>query len=96
VILQSAGAVYDIRMGDWELVERANTPDFESVRNKRKTDQAARRKNAAPMHDELFNLREDPSETKNVIMAHKEIVAKLKDSLVAARDQGFTRPGAGK
>ena len=48
------------------------------------------------MHDELFNLRDDPSETKNVAMKHPNIAAKMKKALVAARDRGFTRPGAGK
>jgi hypothetical protein len=33
VILQAANAIYDIRMGDWKLIERANAPAFESVRN---------------------------------------------------------------
>jgi arylsulfatase A len=96
VILQSAGAVYDIRVGDWKLVERANAPEFDSVRNKRKTEQAAKRKKTAAMHDELYNLQDDPAETKNVIAAHEKMAAKLKEQLITGRDRGFTRPGAGK
>jgi len=61
VVLQSAGATYDLRSGDWKLVERANAPDFESVRNKKKTAAA-----------ELYNLKDDPAEKKDVIAANKD------------------------
>jgi arylsulfatase A-like enzyme len=95
VILQSAGAVYDIRMGDWKLVERANAPEFETVRNKRKTAQAARQRQIAPKKDELFNLRKDPAEETNVAAHNAERAETMKKMLVEARDRGFTRPGAG-
>lgn len=94
VILQSASAVYDIRMGEWKLIERANAPEFNTVRNKRKTEQAARMRKTAPQHDELYNLRDDPSETKNVAAANAKLVAKMKAMLTKARDSGFTRIGA--
>ena len=96
VILQSATAVYDIRMGDWKLIERADAPGFDSVRNKRKAEQAARARRAAPKKDELYNLEDDPSETKDVVAANAELAAKMKKALAEARDRGFTRPGAGK
>jgi arylsulfatase A len=96
VILQSAGAVYDIRMGDWKLVERANRPDFETVRNKRKTAQAARQRQVGPKKDELFNLRKDPAEETNVAAHNVERAEKMKKMLVEARDRGFTRPEGGK
>jgi arylsulfatase A-like enzyme len=96
VILQSAGAVYDIRMGDWKLVERANAPEFETVRNKRKTAQAARQRQVASKKDELFNLRKDPAEETNVAAHNAERAEKMKKMLVEARDRGFTRPEAGK
>ena len=95
VILQSAAAVYDVRMGDWKLVERANAPKIESVRNKRKTAQAARQRKAASKKDELYNLRDDPAETTNIAVANKDQAAKMKKFLDEARERGFTRPGAG-
>jgi arylsulfatase A-like enzyme len=95
LILQSAGAVYDIRMGDWKLVERADAPEFESVRNPRKTERAAQQRRAAPKADELYNLHDDPAETKNVIAANRERAEKMKKALVEARERDFTRPGAG-
>lgn len=97
VILQSADAIYTIRMGDWKFVERANAPEFESIRNKKKTEQAAKKKQkAGPQRDELFNLRQDPAETTDVLAANAELAAKMKKLLTQARDQGFTRPNARK
>lgn len=96
VILQSAGAVYDIRMGDWKLVERENAPEFESVRNTRKAAQAARqRRSNANKKDELYNLRDDPAEKTNVLAGNRARATKMKKALDEARDRGFTRPGAG-
>ena len=95
VILQAADATYAIRAGDWKLVERASAPPFESVRNKRKTEQAAKKKKNAPKQDELFLLKADPAETNDVIAANAERAAKMKQLLAESRDRGFTRPGAG-
>ena len=83
-------------MGDWKLVERANAPTFVSVRNKRKAEQAARKRRMASKTNELFNLRADPGEIANVIAEHADIAAKMKNLLIEARDRGFTRPGFGK
>src|SRR5207248_1727925 len=96
VILQSASAVYDLRMGDWKLIERADAPDFASMRNRRKTEAAEkRRKNAAKQHDELYNLETDPAEAKDALAGHTELAKKMKKLLDQAREQGFTRPGGG-
>jgi hypothetical protein len=83
-------------MGDWKLIERAGAPEFESVRNRRKTQQAARRRHAAPSQDELYNLKADPAETRNVIAANLELAARMKRVLIESRDRGYTRPGAGQ
>jgi arylsulfatase A-like enzyme len=96
VILQAADATYDIRMGDWKLVERASAPEFAAVRNKKKTEAAAKKKQKAVLQkDELFNLKSDPSESSDVIAANTELATKLKKTLVEARDRGYTRVGAG-
>lgn len=97
VILQSAGAVYDLRRGDWKFIERANAPEFTSIRNKKKTEAAEKKKKkAGQLQDELYNLKLDPAETKNVIADNAEVAGKLKRLLVEAREHGFTRPGAAK
>jgi arylsulfatase A-like enzyme len=96
VILQAANAVYDIRMGDWKFVERQDAPEFESLRNPRKAGQAARQRAAAAnQQNELFNLREDPSEKNNVWSSNRARGKRMKRALDDARDRGFTRAGAG-
>jgi arylsulfatase A-like enzyme len=97
VVLQAANAVYAIRAGDWKFIERENAPPFESTRNPRKADAAAKRARATvAAGDELFNLREDPFETKNVLAENPDRAAELKRALALARDRGFTRPEAGR
>jgi arylsulfatase A-like enzyme len=96
VLLQAANATYDIRMGDWKLVERQDAPEFESIRNPKKSAQAARQRAAsANKKDELFNLRDDPSEKTNVRSTNRARANRMKRALNEARDRGFTRPGAG-
>ncbi len=58
--------------------------------------QAARKKDTPPQEDELSNLKDDPSETRNVLAANAEVAAKMRRILAAARDQDHTRPDAGK
>jgi arylsulfatase A-like enzyme len=97
VILQAADATYDIRMGDWKFIERAGAPEFTSVRNKKKAAAAEKKKKAAALrNDELYNLKDDPAETKDVRAANTELAAKMKKILSEARDRGFTQPAAGK
>ena len=95
VILQAADATYDIRMGEWKLVERVNAPAYSPNRNKRSLESAEKKKAAALTHDELFNLNQDPSETKDLWEANNDRAAKMKKVLEVSRDRGFTRPGAG-
>ena len=97
VILQSADATYDLRMGDWKFIERANAPTFDSVRNKRKTEAAEKKKKkAASLKDQLFNLQNDPAEAKDVISANADRAAVMKKFLTESRDRDYTRLGARK
>ncbi len=94
VIVQAGNAIYGLRMGDWKLIERANVPEFESVRKRSGQKQTAKGAKATPKEDELFNLKDDPAETQNVLAANTEIAAKMREFLSAAREQGYTRPDA--
>jgi arylsulfatase A-like enzyme len=97
VIMQAADATYDLRMGDWKFIERANAPTFESVRNKRKTEAAEKKKKrAASQKDQLFNLQDDPAEEKDVISAQADRAAAMKKFLNDSRDRGYTRIGASR
>jgi arylsulfatase A-like enzyme len=95
VILQSADAIYAIRQGEWKLVERQGAPTVQP-RNRRKAATQAKRKKSAPQHDELFNLKDDPSESSDVAAQNSTITADLKRRLQQARQNGFTRHGANK
>jgi arylsulfatase A-like enzyme len=93
VVVQSAHTTYAIRSNDWKLVERTAAPHVEP-RNQKKAALEAKRKQQAPLQDELFNLKQDPAEQTNVVAANREVAAKLKQRLVEARDRGYTRAGA--
>ena len=93
VILQAGDATYAIRSAAWKLIERADAPKID-FQNKRRERQVEMRKKAAPQQDELFNLKDDPEETRNVFAENEEIATKLKKILRAARDSGSTRPNS--
>ncbi|HUR59369.1 MAG TPA: sulfatase-like hydrolase/transferase, partial [Opitutaceae bacterium] len=91
MLLQAADATYAIRMGDWKLIERADAPKFEH-RNAKKAAQAAKKAKAAhARRDELYNLKDDPAETKDVAAANPDVVTRMKQVLVGARERSFTR-----
>ena len=49
----------------------------------------------APTYD-LYDLKADPAEAKDVAMGHPEIANRLYEKLQADTQAGFTRPGAEK
>ena len=88
VVMQGADATYALRMGDWKLIERVGAPPFEPRPRKK----APKHAPDAPRQDELFNLRDDPSEQFNLAADHPDRVAEMKRVLSAVRDRGATRP----
>jgi arylsulfatase A len=92
VIVQDAHATYAIREGDWKLVEHAGSPAVAPRNKAAAKKQAAARKGAAP-HDELFNLADDPAETRDVHAEHPDLVSRLKKRLSESRERRGTRPG---
>jgi hypothetical protein len=50
----------------------------------------------ATRQKELYNLREDVAEAKNILAANADRAAQMQKILSAARDRGYTRPDAGK
>lgn len=93
IIVHSAGAVYGVRMGDWKFIERAGAPAFEH-RNAKKAAAAKKKGATGAARDELYDLKRDPSEERDVAAANPAQVAKMKALLDGARAAGFTRPGA--
>ena len=50
----------------------------------------------APKQNELYNLKEDVAEAKDIIAANADRAAQMQKILSEARDRGYTRPDAGK
>jgi len=75
-------------MGDWKLIERVGAPPFEPRPRKK----APKHAPDAPRQDELFNLRDDPSEKMNRAADHPDRVAEMKRVLSAVRDRDAARP----
>lgn len=48
----------------------------------------------APTPADLYNLKDDPAESKDVSMQHPEIAQSLSEKMAEATRAGFTRPGA--
>ena len=89
-IMQAADGTYALRLGDWKLIERVGAPKFEP----RPSTKTGKKTHVGPKHDELFNLRDDPSEMNDLSANHADQVANMKRFLAEARDRGFTRPDA--
>jgi len=62
-----------VRRGDWKLIVYAAT-----------TTNAKKQTAAAPAREELFNLAEDPAESRNLAIARPEILAQMRAHLATA------------
>lgn len=83
IIVHSAAGVFAIRKGDWKWIEGVPSKDAnEGVVNNAGVDQNK---------PQLYNLKDDPAETKDVSEAHPEIVAELKGLLERYRSGGYSR-----
>ena len=85
--------VYAIRDGDWVLIDAAN--GYHSGRN-----QKWETKHGYPKDDgaevELYQLREDIGQKKNLAAESPEKVAEMKKLLQQIRDQGYSAPRLSK
>ena len=87
MILQAADATYALRQGDWKLIERVGAPTYQ----RRPGAKAAKPDPEAAAHDQLFNLKEDPAETRDRSAAEPARVIAMKQLLNDSRSRGFTR-----
>jgi arylsulfatase A-like enzyme len=79
-VLHNAEGVFAIRQGPWKLIEERTWDD-----NVRSTWRAE-------ATNQLYNLKDDPSETTNVLEKHPDVAAQLRALLKKYRDQGHSRP----
>lgn len=69
------GGQQSLRLGDWKGVRQNLLPAKKPKQNPKSQPPAARHASALTL--ELYNLKDDPAETKDLAAAHPEIVAKM-------------------
>jgi arylsulfatase A len=83
LLLQSSKGVYAIRKGPWKLIAtRGGIVARDGKRRKSPED---------PGHSQLFDLRNDPGETRDLSKDHAEVVRALTEMLDGDRARGFSR-----
>ena len=82
MILHSAKGNFAIRKGGWKYIEGSAHPDVPPAQLKRTADE---------YHPQLYDLRLDPGETKDVSADHPELVAELAKLLNESRNQSGSR-----
>ena len=81
----SGGGQQSVRIGDWKGIRQNMLPAGEGKAKKGKQSAA----NGGDMHVQLYNLKADPHETKDVSADHPEIVAKIEPVKPAEVDVDF-------
>ena len=82
MITHSADGVFAIRQGPWKWVEGVPVDEIKP---------GARKARAAEHKPQLYNVAEDPAETKEVSAEHPEVVQQLRALLNRYRDGGYSR-----
>lgn len=82
MFVHSADGVYAIRKGPWKWIEGVPVDEIKA---------ALRKTHADEFKPQLYNLKEDPSETKDVSAEHPEVVKELSALLNRYRDGGYSR-----
>jgi arylsulfatase A-like enzyme len=82
MVMNDVKGVVAIRMNDWKYIEgKAERP----------ADKAMQRKNPKLSKPQLYNLKQDPAEEKNLINKFPEIAEKMQETLNRIRRQGSER-----
>ncbi len=83
LIQHSSRGYFVVRKGDWKLIEGLGSGGFS------KPEKIAPKEGEAP--GQLYNVKDDPSETKDVYQEHPEIVKELDDILHRYQESGRSR-----
>lgn len=82
MIVHSADGVFAIRKGPWKYIEGIPVDEIKA---------GARKARAEEYRPQLYNLADDPAETKDVSAAHPEVVKELATLLDRYREGGYSR-----
>jgi len=80
-IHHSLNGDFSIRKGDWKYIDAKGHGGFAEIKEFVPEDSI-----------QLYNLKEDFAETKNVYLEHPEVVKELKALLEKYKEQGYSRP----
>jgi arylsulfatase A-like enzyme len=93
-VLQSGFGKFALRKGDWVFID---APTGSDNAKQEKQESGFNRARGYSKHDqpgELYNLRQDPTQHRNVYSEHPEIVRDLKELLERYKRNGRSTPGA--
>ncbi len=82
LIVHSADGVFALRQGPWKWIEGVPVDDIKP---------GVRKVRAAEFRAQLYNLQDDPAETRDVSAEHPEVAQKLAALLDRYRDGGYSR-----
>lgn len=82
MIVHSSDGVFAIRQGPWKYIEGVPVTGIKSAVRKARSDE---------FKAQLYNLKEDPAETRDVSAEHPEVVKELAALLVRYREGGYSR-----
>ena len=82
MIVHSCDGVFAIRKGPWKWIEGVPVDDIKPALRRTRTDE---------FRPQLYNLDEDPAETKDVSDQHPEVVKELEALLERYRSGGYSR-----
>jgi hypothetical protein len=74
------------------MIENENRPGFNSFHDAYVEKSIGEWRKHSPPKDQLFNLADDPAETRDVAADHPEIIQALRQLLSEARKNNRTRP----
>lgn len=82
IIVHSSDGVFAIRKGQWKWIEGIPVEDIKP---------GARKARAEEYRAQLYDLKNDPAETKDVSAAHPDVVKELSGLLERYRNGGYSR-----
>jgi arylsulfatase A-like enzyme len=80
MISHSVEGVFAIRQGPWKYIEGKPAAGVKNIPEMRKVE----------MKPQLYNLQEDPGETKDLLQDKREVAARMEDLLSTQRTQGHS------
>lgn len=86
VVLDSASGIFAIRAGHWKLIQHTDAPESKPAAKGKKSKVDAENQN------QLYNLADDPAETKNLWAENPDVVQRLTALLAKACKADRTRP----